>query len=329
MLLYTFGVVDLGIASKQSADPHISWNTLKIDQLPRVPRPGTAADKNATQTALIELTSWDSAPIVSLSPMILEGRQSVLAALKARQRRFEVLLLCHGIHEETVEDIIYAAAEVTLPITYASREQLDAMAHGHSHGGVVLVCSPKPKTSVEQLMQKLDGLPPGQAPLLLLLEGIDDARNLGFTLRSAEAFGAHAVLIKKHLWDFDETEVSRPSSGAYERMALVQFENVDPILDLKKRGIRLYGCIANVKRSIYRTRLTGGVCLAIGGEKRGLSGAVRKVCDRFVTIPSIPGAASLSLVSAASTVLSEALRQRLTAAESDALSTERNPQSNS
>jgi len=54
-------------------------------------------------------------------------------------------------------------------------------------------------------------------------------------------------------------------------MTLVQFEGADPLRDLQKRKIRLYGCIAGVKRTIFRTRLTGGVCLAIGGEKRGLS----------------------------------------------------------
>lgn len=245
----------------------------------------------------------------------LEGRQSVLAALRARQRRFEVLLLSHGIHEDSVEDIILAAAEVTLPITYASREQLDSMAHGHSHGGVILVCSPKPRTTFDQLIALLDKAASerGEPPLLLLLEGIDDARNLGFTLRTAEAMGAHAVLVKKHLWDFDETEVSRPSSGAYERMPLVQFDTADSLHELKRRRIRLYGCIAGVKRTIYGTdlRARGGVCLAIGGEKRGLSGAVRRICDKFLTIPSVEGAASLSLSAAAAVVLGEARRQRL------------------
>src|SRR5438046_8866113 len=82
--------------------------------------------------------------------------------------------------------------------------------------------------------------------LFLLLEGVDDARNLGFTLRSAEALGVHAVLIKKHLWDFDETEVARPASGAYERMPLVQIDTVEPLQKLQSLGSQLIGCLANV-----------------------------------------------------------------------------------
>lgn len=242
----------------------------------------------------------------------LEGKQSVTAALGARRRRFEVVLLPHGAHEENVAEVLAAAEAAGVPVKHVARDQLDAMAHGKSHGGVIAVCSPRPRQSFDDLLALLDRKPASAgAPLLLLLEGVDDARNLGFTLRSAEAFGADAVLIKKHLWDFDETEVARPSSGAYERLPLVQFDTAEPLHELKRRRIRLYGCIAGVKRTIYNTPLVGGVCLAIGGEKRGLSGAVRKLCDRFLTIPTLPTAPSLSLSAAAATVLSEAHRQRL------------------
>jgi 23S rRNA (guanosine2251-2'-O)-methyltransferase len=243
----------------------------------------------------------------------LEGRQSVVAALQARQRKFDVVLLAHGAHPETNADVLAAAEGAQVPIRYLSRDQLDAMAHGKSHGGVIAVCTNKPRTSPAQLQALLGDL--SVPPLLLLLEGIDDARNLGFALRTAEAMGVHAVLIKKHLWDFDETEVARPSSGAYERLPLVQFEGVDLLQDLRHaHRIRLYGCIAGVKRTIYDTRLNQGVCMAIGGEKRGLSGAVRRICDKFVTIPSVPGAASLPLSAAAAVILGEARRQRLSPA---------------
>jgi 23S rRNA (guanosine2251-2'-O)-methyltransferase len=140
---------------------------------------------------------------------------------------------------------------------------------------------------------------------------VDDARNLGFTLRTADAAGAHAVLIKKHLWDFDPVEVSRPSSGAYERMPLVQIEQVAPLKELQKRGLKIYGCIANAKRTMYEANLRDGCVLAIGGEKRGLSGAVREICDSFITIPMRGHAASsLSLSHAAAILLAEAMRQR-------------------
>jgi 23S rRNA (guanosine2251-2'-O)-methyltransferase len=144
-----------------------------------------------------------------------------------------------------------------------------------------------------------------------LLEGVEDARNLGFTLRSAEALGVHAVLIKKHLWDLDPVEIARPASGAYERMPLVQVSDVDVLMNLRQRGVKLYGCLAGVKRSLYDTDLAAGCVLCIGGEKRGLSGAVRSICDAFLTIPSASDASSLSLSHASAIVMAEAMRQRL------------------
>ena len=147
-------------------------------------------------------------------------------------------------------------------------------------------------------------------PLLLLLEGIDDARNLGFTLRTADAMGVHAVLIKKHLWDFDTVEVARPGSGAYERLPLVQVENLAPIKELRRREITLVGCVPRARRTIHDVDLTGPSILAIGGEKRGLSGALRGLCDVFATIPILGEQSSLSLSHAAAIVLAEAMRQR-------------------
>jgi 23S rRNA (guanosine2251-2'-O)-methyltransferase len=239
----------------------------------------------------------------------VEGRQSVLAALRARQRRIEVILIRHGTHSESIQDIVNTAGKLGVAIRHVDAREIDALAHGASHGGVLAVCSPRPRTSVEQLLEAMSQVK--EPPLLLLLEGVDDARNLGFTIRSAEALGAHALLIKKHIWDFDEVEVARPASGAYERMPLVQIDDVDPIEMLRARGLKLIGCLANVKQTIFQCDLTLATILAIGGEKRGLSGAVRSICDEFVTIPTRGEATSLSLSHASGIVLAEAMRQRL------------------
>jgi 23S rRNA (guanosine2251-2'-O)-methyltransferase len=239
----------------------------------------------------------------------VEGRQSVLAALEARQRRMQVVLVRHDAHAEKVQDVIDLAEKLGVPVRRVDARELDALAHGSTHGGVLAVCSEKPRISSEDLLRLIDSL--SEPPLLLLLEGVDDARNLGFTLRTAEAVGVHAVLIKKHLWDFDSADVARPSSGAYERLPLVQIDDVEPLRELQRRGLRLYGCIAGAKRTMYDVDLSKPAVLAIGGEKRGLSGAVRAICDQFITIPTRAGA-SLSMSHAASILLAEAMRQRRT-----------------
>lgn len=233
----------------------------------------------------------------------------MLAALQARQRRFQVILIGHGAHLDKLADLISLAEQLAVPVKFVDRKELDTLAHGGSHGGVLAIATPKPRLNGEQLIELVQQT--STPPLLLLLEGVEDARNLGFTLRTAEAMGATAVLIKKHLWDLDAVEISRPSSGAYERLPLVQIESVEPIQQLQRLGLRLYGCIAGARRSLYQCNLRRGIILAIGGEKRGLSGAVRQLCDRLLTIPVSGGASSLSLSHAAAIVLAEAHRQRL------------------
>jgi 23S rRNA (guanosine2251-2'-O)-methyltransferase len=238
----------------------------------------------------------------------LEGRQSVLAALVARRRKFEVILIDHSAHEEKIREVLDAAREVGVAVKRVSSREINAMAHGATHGGVLAVCSAKPRTSEDELLEILSRLK--RPAMLLLIEGIEDARNLGFTLRSAEALGADAVLIKKHLWDLDPLEIARPASGAFERLPLVHVEDMRLIARLRRGGMRLLGCIAGARKSLFDSDLTQGVILAIGGEKRGLSAAAREICDELVTIPIVGGASSLPLSHAAAIVLAEAARQR-------------------
>src|SRR5215211_5152589 len=135
----------------------------------------------------------------------LEGRQSVLAALRARQRKFQVILISHGAHLEKFQEVLDLANQLGVPVKSVDRRELEAMAHGQTHGGMVALAGAKPRMTPDQLMELIDSLK--TPPLLLLLEGVEDARNLGFTLRSAEALGVHAVMIKKHLWDLDPVEI--------------------------------------------------------------------------------------------------------------------------
>jgi 23S rRNA (guanosine2251-2'-O)-methyltransferase len=242
---------------------------------------------------------------------VLEGRISVEAALVAHSRRFQMIVLRDGLHEKTIPIILQEAEQQGIPIKRLSPEEIDRMACGKTHGGVVALCSGKREPGFDEFYERFKHV---FAPCLLLLEGVDDAQNFGFTLRTAEAMGVNAILLKKHLWDFDSNAVSRASSGAYERMPVVMFEDVDRVLiKLKQHGLMLYGCIANAQKTIYDISLVSGVIVAIGGEKRGLSAAVRNHCHRFIKIPMASAVGSLSLGHAAAIVLAEVMRQRAAA----------------
>jgi 23S rRNA (guanosine2251-2'-O)-methyltransferase len=224
---------------------------------------------------------------------ILEGRVSILSALRARRRTFESVLVRQGTQDESIREILDAAAALGVKVQRVRPEALEARAHGKSHGGILAVAS---------------ALPPAAAPatldFALLLDGVDDARNLGFALRSAEVFGVQAVFLRKRAWDFDGGDVSRSSSGAYERLPVVLGDSIPA-------GLRLIGCVAGVRKTIYDEDLRKPLALAIGGEKRGLSAAVRDRCSSLVSIPTTQGAASLSMSHAAAVAMSEVARQRM------------------
>src|SRR3954468_25096081 len=100
----------------------------------------------------------------------LEGRQSVLAALRARQRKFQVILISHGAHVEKFQDVLDLATELGVPVKPVDRRELDAMAHGRTPAGMVALVGAKPRMTVERLLEMIDSLK--SPPLLLLLEGV-------------------------------------------------------------------------------------------------------------------------------------------------------------
>jgi 23S rRNA (guanosine2251-2'-O)-methyltransferase len=233
----------------------------------------------------------------------------VLAALQIRERRIEIILIRENAQHRRYQEILAMAEAQGVPVKYVSQNELDTFAHSRSHGGIVAICSRKPIRRFEhigQIISRCSG-----PPLLLILEGVEDQQHLAYLFRTAEALGVAAVLLKKHLWNFDETDVSRGSSGAFERLPVVRFAQASEVGKLARYDIRLWGCIPRCKRTIYEVNLTGPVALAVGGEKRGLSGALRERCDGFARIPMAPGSvSSLSLTHAACLILGEAFRQR-------------------
>jgi 23S rRNA (guanosine2251-2'-O)-methyltransferase len=237
----------------------------------------------------------------------LEGRVSVLAALEAGQRSFEKILLKRGFDEEKLSDLLATAKARGVAVQEVEDAELEA--HGKSHGGCVALVGAKPLTTAEELYKLVES---AKTPAFLaLFEGADDVRNLGYVLRTAEAFGCQAAIIRRRAWDVDTTALSRSSSGSYERLPIVLVDRaLEEIGQLKRRGLKLVGAIPRARDPIYKVGLTTPLIMAIGGEKRGLSGALRDVCDRLTSIPTVGGPTSLSMTQAAAIALAEVHRQR-------------------
>ena len=249
----------------------------------------------------------------------LEGKQCIISALRARQRRFELLLVSWSAHHSKTQEVTDLATQLGVPVKTVSPDELDKMGKGKTHAGLIAIASAKPLTKPNELLQIVRKS--SEPAFLLLLEGVEDEQNLGFIIRSAGAMGVDAVLLKKHIWNFDQLTVSRTSAGVYEWMPMVKIERESDILsDLKKSGLRLLGALPKVKRTMYEMDFRVPVIVALGGEKRGLSGALRQSCNGFFSIPMPPAeqqandksceVPSLSLSHSAAIVMAEVMRQR-------------------
>src|SRR5439155_15753271 len=147
----------------------------------------------------------------------------------------------------------------------------------------------------------------GEPPLLLALDSLQDPQNFGTLLRTAQACGAHGVLIPSHRAVGVTPAVSNASAGAVEHLSVAQVTNLARSLgELKSHGVWIYGVAVEIGQSYWETDLSGPLALVVGSEATGLGRLVREMCDVLVHIPMAPGAIqSLNASVAGSLVLYE------------------------
>jgi 23S rRNA (guanosine2251-2'-O)-methyltransferase len=234
------------------------------------------------------------------------GINPVLEALSARERHFDRLLVVKGLRNRRVSEAIARASQIGVPLRFEARETLDRMAGGVPHQGLIAVVSAKPMLSLEELVDQ--ARPPA---LLVVLDGVEDPRNLGAIVRTAEAAGADGVVLpERHSAGLSET-VARASAGALEHVKVAQIGNVAQALDrLKQRGVWVVGFDASGTERWDGVDFRRPVALVLGGEGRGIRRLVRERCDHLVSLPLFGHVGSLNVSVAAGVALYEVVRQR-------------------
>jgi len=168
------------------------------------------------------------------------------------------------------------------------------------------VAAAKRTATLEQLVATA-----GAEALLVLLDGIEDPRNLGAIVRSALAAGAAGVVIAERRAAGLTDTVSRAAAGALEHLPVARVGNLARAMEeLKEAGWWLVGLEERAGKAHTEQDLTGKVALVLGGEGKGLHELVRKRCDFLVGIPTVGPVRSLNVSVAAGVVLFEAVRQR-------------------
>lgn len=242
------------------------------------------------------------------NPEILEGRNPVLEALKSG-RAINKILVAKGDREGSINQVIAAAKERGIVVQDVERAKLDAISWTNAHQGVIAYVAPKDYVDVDDILNAAESR--GDPPFIIILDEITDPHNLGAILRTADAVGAHGVIIPKRRAAALTATVSKASAGAVEYVPVARVTNLAQTIEyLKKKNIWVVGTDASGDRSFYESDLTGALALVIGSEGEGMGRLVREKCDFVVNIPMVGRISSLNASVAASIVMYEALRQR-------------------
>lgn len=240
---------------------------------------------------------------------LVEGKNTVLEALRAN-RPINKVLVAEGINQRGMQEIYRLARELGVPVQQVDRRKLDAIAQTQSHQGVIAQAAPKAYVDIDEILAAAAQSP--SPPLLVLLDDLEDPHNLGAILRSADAAGAHGVVIPKRHGVPLTAAVARASAGAVEYVPVARVGNMVQTIDfLKGKGIWVAGATMEAVKPHYEEDFSGPLALVIGGEGKGLSRLVKEKCDFLVRIPMQGRLNSLNAAVSASILLFEAVRQRL------------------
>ncbi|WP_346795393.1 23S rRNA (guanosine(2251)-2'-O)-methyltransferase RlmB [Halomonas sp. Bachu 37] len=191
------------------------------------------------------------------------------------------------------------------------RELLDQLAQGNAHQGVVAFCAPLMAEGEESLWLKLRAWQAPQPPLLLVLDGVTDVHNFGACLRSADAAGAHGVIVAKDKAAPLNATVRKVACGAAEVVPVYQVTNLARTLaKLKAEGVWITGTAGEAEQNIYAVDLTGPTALVMGAEGKGMRRLTREACDNLAKLPMAGQVSSLNVSVATGICLFEAVRQR-------------------
>ena len=234
------------------------------------------------------------------------GINPVVEALNAEARHFDRLLIAKGVRNRRIEEAISKASRRGIPLRFESRETLDRLAGSVPHQGIIAVVSAKPVMALETLLDQAH-----QPGLVVVLDGVEDPRNLGAILRTSEAAGADGVVLpERHSAGLSET-VSRASAGGLEHVKVARVGNVAQSIEaLKARGYWVVGFDASGTERWDSVDYKRNVALVLGGEGRGIRRLVRERCDHLASIPLFGHVASLNVSVAAAVALYEVVRQR-------------------
>ena len=210
---------------------------------------------------------------------LLFGFHAVTARLRTRPDSIKALYVLIARRDARLRDLIARAETAGVPVHVADEDRLAQLAGHNRHQGVVAVTDATlPHVTLDDVLES-----PAEPPLLLVLDGVTDPHNLGACLRSADAFGAQAVIVPKDRAVGLNATVAKAASGAADTVPVIAVTNLARTLrDLKTRGVWIVGA-ATDGESLFDADLTGPVAWVLGAEGAGLRRLTRDSGRRWLS----------------------------------------------
>ena len=236
------------------------------------------------------------------------GRNAVLELLKSG-KEIENVLIAKGEREGSINHIIALCKEKKIVIKNVDRKKLDFLAPNGNHQGVAANIPAHEYSTIDEILEYAKEK--GEEPFLIMCDEIEDSHNLGAIIRTAEACGAHGIIIPKRRNVGLNYIVAKTSCGALEYMKVARVTNLASTIDeLKKNNIWVYAAAMNGQRW-DKTDFSGGCCLVVGNEGSGVGRLIKEKCDVTVSLPMLGKVNSLNASVAAGILMYEIARQRL------------------
>ncbi|OGT19609.1 MAG: 23S rRNA (guanosine(2251)-2'-O)-methyltransferase RlmB, partial [Gammaproteobacteria bacterium RBG_16_57_12] len=225
---------------------------------------------------------------------LIYGLHAVQAALERHPELVLEVWLDTRRDDERLERLRQDIRALGIAQHPSTRRELDDLAGGATHQGVIARCRSLPVYDEQDLTQLLAAL--DEPAFLLVLDGVQDPHNLGACLRSADAAGVHAVIVPRDRAVSLTATVRKVACGAAETVPFIQVTNLGRTLKLlQQQGIWLTGAAGEAENSLYDADLTGPLGIVMGGEGKGLRRLTREHCDSLVRIPMAGTVESLNV----------------------------------
>ncbi len=234
------------------------------------------------------------------------GRNAVRELLRA-DRAIDKILVQKGERTGSIVVLVAEAIERGIPVIETEKAKLDQLSGYAPHQGIIAFAAEKEYCTVEDILQIAADR--GEAPMIVICDGITDPYNLGAIIRCAECCGAHGLIIPKRRAVGLTPLVTKASAGAIEHLAIAKVSNIASTVEqLKKAGVWTFAAEAG-GTSVYKTDFKGPCALILGSEGDGVSQLVQKTCDAIVSIPMYGQVNSFNVSTAAAILLAEIAHQ--------------------